>query len=166
VVVGGARITEAYNLAITGGRSAVIRSDGGIGYVSSKRANKRNEVNFVMDAERIETAMGVQIRTYFMKKFIDGRKRPQRELGAFAEDLHEAGFHELVNYEVDSEGEVTDVPAALSYDRFGPLAWAWNQNQEARIRELETVNAEKDEALSGMKTLIEGLAARLDALES
>jgi chemotaxis protein histidine kinase CheA len=173
VVEGGFRAVDAYGLAITGGRNAVLRSDGGLGYTSSKRENKKYAADFVMDDERIAAAMALPMRTYLMKRFIDPRANPQRELGAFAEDVHDAGFTELVDYGADEHGEVTTTPEALRYDRFGPFTWAWNQSQERRIveqaerlAELERRDVARAEREADMVAEFDRIVARLTDLES
>lgn len=136
VVEGVGRFTDSYNLAVAG-RTAVLRSDGTIGYSGSKRALKAYLEPIVVDEAVADRMLALQPTSYVMRSQYDSRRERQRQHGFIAEEVHAAGFTELVDYGADENGEMTDVPEALFYDRFVSLLWAQNQHQERRLRALE-----------------------------
>lgn len=136
VASGVGQFGASYNQVVSG-RQALISSTGILGYAGSKRALKAYLEPVVVDEAVTERMLALQPTSYLMRAKYDTRRERQRQLGFIAEDVHEAGFTELVDYGADDNGEMTDVPEALFYDRFVSILWAQNQFQERRIRALE-----------------------------
>lgn len=126
-------VSGNYNATVTG-RTMVMRSDGLIGYTPSTRKDKYAVETIEFTPDKVATAMSIPSRTFLAN--YDFRQTPQRQGGFFAEDFHEAGWTEYVDYGSDDKGEMTDVVEGLSYDRIPSLLWAWNQAMQTQINSL------------------------------
>jgi hypothetical protein len=136
VASGVGQFGQSYD-QIVSGRPVVISTTGILGYAGSKRDLKSQLKPITVDEAVTDRMLDLQPTSYVMKVKYDTRRERQRQLGFIAEDVHAAGFTELVDYGSDDSGEMTGTPEALYYDRFVSQLWAWNQYQEKRIRQLE-----------------------------
>lgn len=121
---------------VASGRAAIIASNGTFGTAASTEKVKYDIEPIVMD-----DAMNAQVMSVDSKKFFvdyDFRETPQKNTGFVAQDLHNAGLTEWVDYGADLEtGEMNEEPESVWYDRVPAIQWAWLKYLQNKIDALQ-----------------------------
>lgn len=149
----GLRVPSSGSNTTSGAANTYIYSNGTIRRSTSSIKYKTD----VEDAERDSYRKVLEFRPIWYRSACEGDVKEWSHWGFIAEELAEIDKR-LVNYAVDENGDFTDEPEGVAYDRITVLLQAVVRDQEEEINNLKKTQELYEERIAALEQKMEAMA--------